>query len=115
MGHQGDMVGNSTRAYPGVGWLAGLQAEPNIHSQVSPESPVPKGTPLSREVAAVPEVSLGKPAAWLRTPKPALCLPVEEAGLLPEQHHHVAARVQVGAGDGHLGASGPGPLAGLQV
>lgn len=115
MGHQGEMMGNSTRAYPGVGCLVGLQTEPNIHSQVCPESPVPKGSPLSGKVAAVPEVSLREPAARLHTPKSALCLPVEEAGLLPEQHHHIAARVQVGARDGHLGASGPGPLAGLQV
>lgn len=42
-------------------------------------------------------------------------LPVEQAGLLPEHHHHIAARIQVGARDGHLGASGHGSPAGLQV
>lgn len=40
---------------------------------------------------------------------------MEEAGLLPERHHHIAASVQVGARDGHLGAARHGPPAGLQI
>jgi hypothetical protein len=44
-----------------------------------------------------------------------LGLPVEEAGLLPKHHHYVAAGIQVGACDGHLGAPRHGSPAGLQV
>lgn len=42
-------------------------------------------------------------------------LPVEEARLAPEHHHHIAACIQVGAGDGNLCAPGHGSPAGLQV
>lgn len=40
---------------------------------------------------------------------------MEEAGLAAEHHHHIAACVQVGAGDGNLCASRHGSPSGLQV
>lgn len=42
-------------------------------------------------------------------------LPVEEAWLVPEHHHHIAACIQVGACDGDLCAPRHGSPTGLQV
>lgn len=42
-------------------------------------------------------------------------LPVEEAGLTPEHHHHIAACIQVGACDGNLCPPRHGSSVGLQI
>lgn len=42
-------------------------------------------------------------------------LPVEEAGLAPKHHHHIAACIQVGACDGDLGTPRHGSSVGLQI
>lgn len=58
---------------------------------------------------SLPEASPVWPLSW------ALGLPVEETGLAPEHHQHIAACVQVGACDGDLRTPRHGSSVGLQI
>lgn len=58
---------------------------------------------------SLPEALPVWPLSW------PLGLPVEEAGLAPKHHHHIAARVQVGACDGDLCTPRHGSSVGLQI
>ena len=123
MGHQEEMVQQHKGPIGGRGGRQVSRLSQTSTARGAQKALSQRGQPWSRGEEAFPEVSLSRLLPG--RPHPTLCcapqslpcseLPVEEAGLLPEHHHHIAARVQVAARDGHLGAPGHGPPAGLQV